>query len=80
MTFMCTLENIYCIWQNFQGGKLSQFLEFLLNHESFPMNYGLVHCNISLQACYHESFPANNHFPLLNAKVFPLTCFATYDM
>ena len=34
------MENIYCIRQHVQGGKLSRFL---LNLESFPMNYGLVH-------------------------------------
>ena len=32
---------LYCIWSNFRKGKLLWFSQFLLNHESFPVNNGL---------------------------------------
>ena len=37
----------------------------------FPQIMSLSISNISLQACYRESFPANNHFPLLLNTSFP---------
>ena len=63
----------------FEGEKFCGFCSFLLNHEAFPRNMALLIGNIRLQACYSESFPANNHFPLFTVNVFPLKCFAVYS-
>ena len=46
----------------FEGENFRGFRGFSLNHECFAMNYGLVDGNVSLQACYHESFPTNGNF------------------
>ena len=52
----------YRIRQNVRGGKFSWFSWFFTQSQMFPTNYGLVDCNVSLQACYHESFAANRNF------------------
>ena len=47
-----------------RGKTFTVIAVFHLIANVFPRIMALLIGNVSLQACYRESFPANNHFPL----------------
>ena len=46
----------------------------------FPRIMALLIGSVSLQACYHESFPHNWKVFTLTAKVFPFKSFTVYGI
>ena len=47
-----------------RGETFTFFVVFHPIVNLFQQNMALLIGSVSLQACYHESFPANNHFTL----------------
>ena len=63
-SLITTITSIATVYgKNFEEKIAMVFHDFLLNHETFTVNYGLLIDNIRLQACMlRQKFFMNNHF------------------
>ena len=63
-----TLASIYINGKTFQGETFRDFCGISLNREFFPRI--MLHGNVSLQACYRESFPLESFAVYAIGKIF----------
>ena len=66
--------------KSFKGENFHSFRDFLLNLECFTSN-NLLAIGIHYQEeLLPQKFSCEHSFSILTAKVFPLECFAVYDI
>ena len=70
--------SLYRIRQNSRGGKLSRFSRFLLNRESFPVEYFTRLGIHYYKKLLPRKFSRRIFIFALTVKVFPLDCFDVY--
>ena len=62
--YIYSLDWIPYMAKHSRGKTFAVFMVFYSIANVFPQIMALSIGNVSLQACYHKSFPANNNFPL----------------